>query len=270
MTRDKLPGLDMKFTIDWYSANHAYLSEQLPGTSRAYFPFPVVHTRNVQLTKGELSGAWRLFPVPARKRSLLRKVVGTPETWFHKNCTQHEILTTTDHRKAVSPTAIVPAFTSTEYWRKTGKPKCDVFLYRVDNEACSPEVRNIILKEAFVHEIAHTLFYPAWYLNYKLKLPNGKTVDGKEYLTRFADLAEHRKPISHYAANYRGEKGKFESKKKNYDIVLAINEEFAETVAAKLLGFSFCDKDEKRSKKPFADRPELSDFVDDFLHAKVA
>jgi len=264
-----ISGLDMKPTIQWYEANKQLLLPKLPQILDEPVPYEVENPENIQLSNGDISALLNLSPKNARERSILRKIIGQPKTWFHRESTQQQPLPTTTIEDALSPTAIIPAYTDVSYWQKTGDPKCDVWLYKISEIACSPEVRKIILSESLIHEVfGHTLINPALYDEHTLKLPKGREVNSFDYMFEFAKMAENHPPISHYASVYRGKNNKFESDDKDYNPNTPISEELSETIAAFLLGFAFSN-DEQRSMNPFADRPEIKKFVEDFLNAEL-
>ncbi len=261
----EISGLDMKQTLAWYKNSGIELP---PLPSDEDFPCPIENEESVELSSQELGALFSLFPENARKRSILRKVVGQPTTWFHKDSTPEKPTPTTEPTEALSPTAIVPSFIDYSPWGELKVPTADVWLYKLPDNI--PEnVKKIILAEGFIHEIGHSITTPAIYgKDYKLKFPDGRIVDGMDAILEFAELAEKHPPISHYASTYRGPENKFESDKPDYDAMTAINEEISETVAAHLLGFSYCGFD-ARGKDPFADRPEIKKFIDSFLNAEL-
>ena len=262
-----ISGLDMKPTIHWYEANKYQLLQHLPKPLNEPIPYEIENPDNIQLSKGYLSGLISLFPQNAKERSILRKIVGQPETWFHKDSTQQQQIPTTTIDDALSPTAIIPGFTYPD-WSNKEDPKADIWLYKISDTACSPEVRKIILSESFIHEgLGHTLVLPITHGDeFELTLPYGKNVVSFDYLMEFVDMAEQHMPISHYASTYRDKDNKFPSDADTY--LKAIGEELSETISAYLLGFAF-GNDEQRSMNPFADRPEIKKFVEDFLNAEL-
>ena len=166
--------------------------------------------------------------------------------------------------EAISPTAIVPSYHSVGGW----PDYTNILLYEISSKACSDDVRKIILAEGFVHEFAHTINAPALFLeNYVLELPNGDRVGGREYILSFTKLAEKHSPMSHYSSTYRTEDNDFKGTEFN-EIFTSINEELAETIAARLLGFTFCNEDYRRMD-PFVDRPEIKEWTDNFLNARL-
>ncbi|MBT6774756.1 hypothetical protein HOA91_05295 [Candidatus Woesearchaeota archaeon] len=255
-------GFDMKNTIAWYEQNKEELLARLPQATNQPFGFRTRNREQIQLPTSELAALLHLFPEQARERSLLKYIIGKPETWFHSDSTDSNPVPTTNLEEAISPTAIIPSFH--EVTRKGWPDYTNIWLYQISPEACSEDVKKIILTEGFVHELAHTINAPALYFqNYNLKLPDGTVVDAFQYVHQFANLAENHSPISHYSSTYRTADNKFNPE----NLLTAINEELAETVAAYLLNFAFCD--DSRGMNPFADRPEVKEWTDNFLNAKL-
>ena len=261
----KTSGLDMRKTLDWYKNSGV----EMPSIPEMDFSHPVENQELIELSEREMSGLFALFPENARNRSILRKVVGQPPTWFHKDSTSEQPKPTTNESDAISSTAIIPSYIDYTPWGELKVPTADILLYKIPQNAASEKVRQLVLAEGFVHEIGHSIIQPALYVDdHSLKFPDGKIVNGLEAMLHFAELAEKYPPISHYASTYRGHKNKFESDNPNYNVKTAISEEMCETIAAYLLGFAYCG-DNSRGKNPFTDRPEVRDFVRDFLNAEL-
>ncbi|MEM3074866.1 MAG: hypothetical protein QW727_02915 [Candidatus Pacearchaeota archaeon] len=258
-------GLDMKEALDWYNCTVV----EMPPITEKNFLYPVKNKELIELSKGEMGGLFALFPKNARERSILRRVIGQPPTWFHRDSTSEQPKITTNESDAMSPTAIVPSYIDYTPWRELKVPTADIWLFKIPQNAASKEVRRIVLAEGFVHEIGHSIIQPALYTdNHILQFPDGKIMDGLEAMLHFAELAEKHPPISHYASTYRGPNNKFERDNQKYNVNTAISEEMCETIAAYLLGFAYC-KDDSRRKNPFLDRAEVRDFVRDFLNAEL-
>jgi hypothetical protein len=260
----KISGFDMRKTLEWYDNSEI----EIPPSSGMDFPYPVENQELIELSAIEMGNLFALFPENARKRSILRKVVGQPSEWFHRDSTSEHQTTTTNESEAIASTAVVPSYIDYTLWIEQKVPSADIFLYKISEAVASEKVRKLVLTEGFVHEIAHSIVQPAMYiLDYDLKFPDGKIVNGYDAMLHFAKLAEQHPPISHYASTYRSPNNKFEGdnlKKVN----TAISEEACETIAAYLLGFAYCG-DDLRGKNPFADRPEIKDFIEDFLNAEL-
>jgi len=262
----KTSGLDMEKTIEWYTSSGVRLPLNSTDKNLAY---PIENRDLIELSDGELGGLFYLFPENARNRSILRKVVGQPATWFHRDSTSEQPIPTTSQEDALSPTAIVPSYTDPAPWGELKVPTADIWLYQIQENVASENVRRIILSEGFIHEIGHTIVQPALYVKeYTLKFPDGSLVNGLEAMLQFAELSEQHPSISHYASTYRGNNNKFESNNPKYNVKTAISEELCEAIAAYFLGFAFCG-DDSRGKSPFADRPEVRNFVGDFLDAEL-
>jgi hypothetical protein len=161
----------------------------------------------------------------------------------------------------------LPWFIDYTPWSQLKVPTADIHLYKLPS-AVLPKVRKIVATEGVLHELGHGIVQPALYIeDYNLNFPKRGIVNGLDAMLEFAGLAEKHTPISHYASTYRGKDGKFESDNPSYNVKTAISEEMCECIAAYFLGFAYCGED-KRGKSPFADRPEIRNFVDDFLHAE--
>src|SRR3989344_211575 len=261
----KTSGLDMRETLDWYKNSGVMLPAIATDKN---LPHPIENQDLIGLSNRELVGLLHLFPENARNRSILRKIVGQPSTWFHRDSTSEQPIPTTNPEEALSPTSIVPSYTDYTPWRELKVPTADIWLYKIPKNAASKDVTRIILSEGFVHELGHTIVQPAFYIdNHTLKFPDGRLVNGLEAMLQFAELAEQHPPISHYASTYRGKNNKFESDNPNYNVNTAISEEICEAIAAHFLGFAYSG-DNARRKNPFADRPEVRKFVRDFLNAE--
>lgn len=245
----------MMETLEWYER----AGIEIPPIQEMDFPYPIENQELIELSKEELGGLLALFPANARKRSILRKIVGQPPTWFHQDSTSEQPQPTTNVAEALSPTAIVPSYIDYTPWSELRVPTADIWLYKIPKNAASEKVRRLVLAEGFVHEVGHSIVQPALYIeDYKVKFPDGRIVNGLEAILHFAELAEQHPPISHYASTYRG----------SSNVKTAISEEMCETIAAYLLGFAYCG-DDSRGGNPFIDRSEVKDFVRDFLNAKL-
>lgn len=254
-------GLDMKPTINWYATNQQELARRIPTTVGEPLPFPIQDTSYFHVSPDQINALIRLFPNQALTRSRLNTgtIIGKPSLYFAYDATPEAIKTTPDQAQALSPTAIIPSYTDNTRWQQTGKPSSDVWLFEISPNI--PEgVKKIIHAEGLVHEIAHTIVTQALYANgYRLRLPNGEVVSGFDFITHFAEEAEKHEPVSHYSSFYRNRGEEFKN-------TLAIEEEFVETIAARLLGFAYNDNPDKRHD-PLKDRPEILAMVEDFLHA---
>jgi hypothetical protein len=261
----KTSGLDMRETLDWYKNSGV----EMPPIPKMDFSCPVENKELIELSEREMGALFTLFPENARRRSILRKVVGKSPTWFHRDSTSEQPKPTTNEAEAMSSTAIVPSYIDYTPWGELKVPTADIWLYKIPQNAAPEKVRRLVLAEGFVHEIGHSIVQPTLYVSdHSLKFPDGKIVNGLEAMLRFAKLAEQHPPISHYASTYRGPNNKFESDNPNYNAKTAISEEMCETIAAHFLGFAYCG-DNSRGKNPFSDRPEVRDFVRDFLNAEL-
>ncbi len=263
MANEDLSGLDMGETIDWYESSGIEFRQAKEGL---IFPYTIEQKEYIELTEDDLSLLIQLFPLTARKRSILKKVVGKPTTWFRRDSTAEKPQETQEVKQALSPTALVPSYIDYQTWRNTGIPSADIWLYRLPKNI-STMTRRIILAQGFVHEYGHSIIAPALYIpNYKLVLPSGKEVEGLEYILEFAKLAEAHAPISHYAATYRGESNCFDNTDPQ-KAKIAIGEEMTETIAAHLLGLAFCEEQARRTN-PLSDRSDIESHIKEFLAAE--
>ena len=265
-TSDALSGFDMASTIEWYAQDECALHKQITEGGDAAIATPDLESlEHVSLHSGLVAALLSRFPQAARDRSITRKIVGAPSMWFHRDSTAEEPKPTTDVDEALSPTAIIPSYISYEPWQRTGSPAADIYLYSIpDGEGLSDMVKTIILAEGLIHEYAHSIAVEMSYnTSYKLKLGD-EVKEGLEVLIEFAGLTESIPAMSHYSSTYRVDGGEYPEDPTAWTI--AVNEELAEAIAAYLLGFVFCE-DEERRKDPFKDRPEVAEFVEKFLNA---
>lgn len=263
----EISGLDMAPTINWYYENRARIYLNMPVVRNIHTTIRIRDDENMPLESWRVHRLISLFPRQTQRRSVLNNIFPQPPTWFRKDSTVVNITTTENVKEAISPTAIVPAYTDYSMW-KTEKPAADIWLYRLEIgivPELTKEVATIILSQAFVHEFAHTIVNPALYINGYRVLAD-KEVLTFDWIVEFANMAEKYPPISHYSSFYRGIGNKFESLDPNYDPLKAIAEELVESIAAFLLGSVYCD-DEKRRFDPFCDRPDIKHFVGAFLNA---
>ncbi len=275
MAHYKTSGLDMRETLEWYKNSGVVLPAIATNKN---LPSPTENQDLIGLSNRELAGLFYLFPENARNRSILRKVVGQPTTWFHRDSTSEQPIPTTNREDAISPTSIVPSSIDYRPWRELKVPTADIWLYQMPKDAVSEDVSRIVLSEGFIHEVGHSIVQPALYIEaHTLKFLDGRLVNGLEAMLHFAELAEQHPPISHYASTYRGKNNKFESDNPNYNVEsdnpnynvnTAISEEMCEAIAAHFLGFAYSG-DNARCRNPFADRPEVRLFVIDFLNAEL-
>ncbi len=263
--KDKTSGLDMKKTLDWYGGSKI----EMPQVPEIDLPCPIENKDLIELSEKELGGLFSMFPENARNRSIMKKVIGKPSAWFHKNSTNKQPQETHNQIEALSPTAIVPSYIDYNKEDETKELTANVYLYKIPKDIVSEKIRKIVLAQGFIHEIGHSIVQPLLYeKNHTLKFPNGKKINGYEAMMHFAKLAEQHPPISDYSSTYRGDNNKFESNDPDYNKKIPISEEMSEALTADVLGFTYCN-DESRRKNPFADRPEIKKFIQDFLNAEL-
>lgn len=251
-------GRDMKKTILWYDKIKPTLP-QLSTTALSYPKFEVENPEKLDLIPEEIIAILSLFPENARNRSYLHTIKGKQSLWFKDGTTEGTYDTTLDKSKALTPFAIAPSY---HIYDKQFKSSC-IELYKLPEEI-DERVRKIIQTQGLIHEFAHSIIDPLFYNNEQIRFQNGEIKGGYDTILTFGNMAEKLPPISKYSSGYRKPDNSFEDK---VNIFASINEEFAETIAAYLLGFAFCE-DEKRTLDPFADRPEIKAFIEDFLNAE--
>jgi hypothetical protein len=266
MTNYQPHGLDMIDTLRWYST----LEVKLPVIqTTSSLPYSIDNPELIELSRQELNSLYNLYPKNAQDRSILRRIIGQPSSWFHQDSTDQKPLPTIHQSMAISTTSIIPSYIDYTPWGELKVPTADIWLYQLPQEIKNTKVRKIVLAEGFLHEFGHSIVQPALYVkNHTLRFPDGKLMNGLESMLEFAQLAENHPPISHYASTYRGPDNKFKSVNPEYNIMTAISEEMCETLAAYFLGFAFCN-DPHRRESPFADRPEIINFVKNFLEAEL-
>lgn len=256
-------GLDMKQTLDWYAANNDQILQRLPNPNvEEDLEYPLVDEENIDLSKPEILALINLFPKNAQERSILDTIVGKPETWFDRKSTGETQIPTTNKIDSISETAIVPGYT----YYKVGEGTAwlaDIWLYKM-GDALAPDVKKIVLSQAFVHEFAHTITASELYRSVPLKLPDGRIVNSKEFLEEIADKLLALPPISHYASAYRDDEGKYIEKTKTK----AQDENIAELVTAHLLNFSYREDDMELGLNPTADRVDIDGDIRSYLKAE--
>lgn len=249
-------GLDMRETLDWYLQQGI----SLPKITNAPIHVPYNGLENVDLKPEEIGGLVKLVTQNALNRSTLKEISGQGPLYFSEASTTESPKPTPNPSDAISPTAIIPSFI------QYGKGESKIFLYALPNHI--PEnVRRIVCAEGFMHELGHSIGQNALYGDQELISSNNKIISGFDAMMEFAKLAEKHEPISHYASTFRGPNGTFDSNNPNYNPLLAISEEFAETFAAHHLGFAYRENNAKKSE-PLSDRPEIRDWMESFLDAK--
>lgn len=253
-----ISGLDMGPTIAWYTQNFDQLLSRLPKPSEKPSPFGSQNMFYTNLSINRVNAIVELFPEAALARSRLKTgvITGEPTLYFAKDATPEKLTTTNDVEDALSPTALIPGVTSMDRWDWLSS---DIRLPQIPRNI-NPAVREIIHVQALTHEFAHTFITQLWIPGYKLKLPDGALVNGFDFMVEFARATEEHPPISHYSSFYRKDGEEFKTRP-------AIEEELAEVIAARLLGFAYSD-DTTRAFEPLQDRPEVVEIVDQFLNAR--
>lgn len=207
----------------------------------------------------------KLLPEQARERAILRNVSFAGPMWFDKETSNYHLATAIDKNNAISPTAFAPSYTHFTDIKNPAVSLADISMFRIEPDAVSARARRVIEKWCMLHELGHTLVFPANYVEgYSLQMPDGKVVHGADLMFEFASIAENHAPITRYSSFYREKDNKFGGP----FIATGIDEELCESIAAHQMGFAFCG-DEFRSFNPFNDRPEVKEFVSNFLNARV-
>jgi len=264
---EKYSPLDMKPTIDWYAENSIELQRKMAAVPRLAknYSKPVFTKEAIGLSKDYIRRVLRSFPQEALDRSILEKILLKPALWFDKGSEEKQN-PTPNINEALSPTALIPSYTSYKGWTPE-KPTATVELYQIPIQiAGGRDIARIVLTEGLIHELGHTIIAPAQFTDGELILPNGEIITHEKTIGRFADLAEKQEPISHYASGFRNPDKTFIDTK-DKPLTTSISEELAESIAAYFLGFAYSD-DKQRRLNPFVDRPEIKQFVHDFLHAR--
>ncbi len=257
-----ISGLDLGPCLQWYTVNEKRIQFVLSPVFKSKSPIDI-QTKNISdlpITKEILGGAWQLYPESARQRSILRLIIGGSKKWFHKSSSPNIITTTYNIGKALSPTAIVPG--RTDYIWEPDNKQARIYLYEMDVKS---SIATIVLIQTFLHEIAHTLLVSAYYLrNYRLCMPDEKDIAGISFFQKFLKVASKYSPISHYASFYPLQCLSLKDTKRYY---INVSEHICESVAAYLLGFTFCLEEDK-CWTPFKGRADLYDLIADFLEAR--
>lgn len=272
----KISGFDLEPAAVWYAENlsRALLDQwdriRIKALERKY----IVPIHKILEAHGEHTERIAMqfldtgFPPQAMDRSVLTEIELKPPLWFKNDCTPKKTTVTECIDEALSPSAIVPSFIA--YNWPDGQPlTACIELYSIPSYPL--EVRSIITSQGLVHEIAHSIVISD-FNNYKgyLKLPGGRVVESKALILEFGKLVDELKcgPISHYSSTYWS-RGKCSIKSDKYRT--AIQEELVESITAHLLGFAFCETLPRRKGMgldPFQDRPQVRDWIKDYLCAR--
>lgn len=226
----------------------------------------------------DLARVWQAiaaFPESAQERilSVLRMVMGDVPTYFHRQCATGELRTTPNHSQSLGNTYIVPS----SYWIE-GKSKLGygIALYRLPGNFTSRENSTLILVHGLLHELAHVLVGASW-----------SKAEWEPAIIEFVRImaARNLPPISHYSAAYWENTAELMPPMKSDgsygEMSKGLDEELAETIAAWILKFCFCepyyvltDNGRQRieirgraslSQNPFSDRREIEEWVSCFL-----
>ena len=255
MVKDLESCLNMTNTIKFYETLD---QEKIPNFGQCKFPIQVEHQEHIPLSIEEMGGIYNSFPENSRDRSYLIKIIGKPKTWFHEDeyIKNDKLEPTTDLEDSLfDGMGFIPGYISNENW-----PNRDIHLYDLLENIAEP-IRKIITTQALIHEIGHSLFDQLYHFE-EVKLDyNNEEKTGWDLFSEFKELTKNLPAISDYSLFYRNtDNGEYSSD-------TGIKEEFCESLAAYKLGFVY-SSDEKRQLDPFYDRPEVEEFIKNFLDAK--
>lgn len=267
----KVSGLDFGPTLDWYKENKGFLREilksKLGGSKKANLP-AITNPESLSLSLDTISMLIGLFPQEAQEKSKAVKISGEGSLWFIKDSAAGELPITKDKSKALSETAVIPAFTGYKRISNENNLIAEIELYKMpDGLEVDSEMAELIAAEGLVHEYVHSILTDLTFFDKTLKLPNGRIVKAKDLITEFKNIVEAKTPISHYASNSRDENNEF-GKDPDGDKTQAVSEEFAETVTLYLLGYASGNLTDI-TKDALEDRVEVKKLIDDFLKSEV-
>jgi hypothetical protein len=275
----KISGFDLGPTATWYSDNSKEIMKKIQShcaqgltnkapSSRNYSWDPLEKEITLEL-KSMIYG----FPETALSRAVRTEIQIKPSLWFKNDSTPNNPTVTENVDEALSPSSIVPGCIVFD-WPDIFEPlTARIYLYQIPTYA--ENVRRIIETQAIIHEVAHSVEITAS-TNYqgRIKLPDGREIkNGPALILEFGALVDELKcgPISQHSSTY-WRNGKCSIKKDKYKYkTVAIREELVESIVAYLLGFAFCETLARRKGMgldPFQDRPQVRDWVKDFLYAE--
>ena len=275
-----ISGLDMAPTVVAYSNQSREIRQIIQerikqrGEPILTLTFPIA---NLNLLLGQMytdgvCDLFGLFPEPARALMRVGELTGLPSRWFHKDSVSKPRATWCVER-ALGATFVCPSYT--EYAADiNNRLDCTIELYRIPDCLCDFVIGEIILSQAFVHELVHTIAAPVWHEDFgPLRFPDGRVVGAEECILEFGQLVQDLGcgPISHYSEGYWRDDRKRLVLTKEIDEMDAawqtpIMEEFCETVAAHLLGFAMHPSG-LRIGNPLSDRPQVGKWIEQFLGA---
>lgn len=283
ITNIDLIGFDLAPAAVWHRKNDG---EIMPAISQSTSPQlgdlesklnTNVRMLEEQFSKKDVSLALGFFPTNAYSVFLNRpmKIIGKSTLWFNLQSSIDNPETTKNINEAISPTALITSqYANTiEKGVTTGH---EINLHWLPEEFCSRKTARSITIQGLVRELARAYLME---LSMNSLFPNGENaiIEFGKYIEK-----QHLPPISHYSATYWRNNRLLlnkildgESAAKNQ---VPLHVEMAETIAAYLLGFSFCEPFETGvfsqigrkglSLQPLADRPQIKEYIRDLLHAK--
>jgi hypothetical protein len=250
--------------LDWI---HEHIAQIRKKTEWLQYPHSAIEFKKMLnedlscLSSTEMYRAISRFPQQARKRSILDHILGLPRAWIQKDSTpSHQILC---HEKAyaASPRAIVIGITDSIRQLEHHISQ-DIMLFEI--RGWPQETIKYAQLQALMREYAHTMISPFEYDGpdeYVLSISAEYHAEARMFLSQFAGLVSKHSPISHMSEMFWPLPGASDP-----NFCRFVGKELSESVAAYLLGFSYC-AEEKRWWNPFYDRPQVRELVSHFLQA---
>ena len=282
--------LDMKGTIEFYQSIRDRVEGALEFKGNPLEPFNnptlfekwsredyearglrIVGNAPCALSDEEIVRTLNLFRVQARERTLVSEVVKMPAMWFEKT-DDGTLRSTRNVEYAISPTSIIPSYIN---FGTQPHPTVQLFdtTQAVQMGILDVPTAKMITMQGLIHEFTHGI---NWLGRRELYsgMPESPNLLGEEpegvasafdWFARFGDDMVWSTPISHYGAFYWKNEG-WRVIPLNGDMIQAIDEELAESVAAHILGFAF--NDEHTTTNPFKGREHTRRFVSEYLQLK--
>lgn len=233
-----------------------------------------------QLVGDDMRRVITLFPDPSQDRSCLVRITGTGAHWFDGIAlAAGNLQATAVRRRAAFESAIIPSWYEIRVRQGNQVLRCTIKLCRIPPLQLPGigdlrTVTRIILVQGLVHEIAHSIVAPLWGNRYQIRM-GGKWLSGEESMLHFGHLVQRLgvPPISHYSSAYwRGQELIYDptTHPREARTQIPLQEELVETIAAAILGFSFCDEipgREGQGLEPLRDRPTVARWIHTFLRA---
>ncbi len=98
-----------------------------------------------------------------------------------------------------------------------------------------------------------------------------KRLSKQQAVSRFIEITDGLPAISSYSASYRVKNDRYPFSEEPRYSLLGVEEELVESITAYLLGYTVQLRGGKAlfSVEPFADRPEVKDFISDYVSTEV-